>query len=195
MRTLFPTTFETLRKDRKYKASVYERLSLIMQNLASEFEKTVSGKLFHCAFKFQEEDSATTSHYILHLTKHEKGYELVKQVYYNYDNIGATLDRDGNYTFDAKRMGESSDSLLNFGDENVRVLSQLLLAKYKGRTITARQLFEQHHPTTKFCGSHYAKTLRDMVAKGTIRSSFNDDSSHKVSVLLNDNCKLEFPHG
>lgn len=193
MKALFPTKIETIKKDRKYNAvSVYERLNLIMTNLASEFEATVSGELFHCAFKFQEEDSDATSHFILHLTKHSKGYELVKQVYYNYDNIGAILERDGSYTFDAKKMGQSSDAVLNFGDQNVSVLSGLLLRKYKGRTITAQELFNEHQPTNKYCGSHYAKTLRDMVEKGLIKSTFTDNSQHKVSVLLTNSCKLEF---
>jgi hypothetical protein len=193
MKALFPTTIEKIRKDRRYSAvSVYERLNLIMANLASEFEKSVSGKLFHCAFKFQEEDSDATSHFILHLTKHSKGYELVKQIYYNYDNIGAVLERDGSYTFDAKKMGESSDAMLNFGDQNVKALSEILQKKYRGKTMTAQKLFNEHQPSGKYCGSHYAKTLRDMVEKGLVKATFTDNSQHKVSVLLTNNCKLEF---
>jgi three-Cys-motif partner protein len=191
MVSLFPTTIDELRKNRRYKASVYERLNLIMDNLANEFKKAVKGNLYHCAFKFQEEDSHATSHFIIHFTKHIKGFELVKQVFYDFDNIGASLDKDGNYTFDSKKMGKSN-CMLNFGDENIELLCEKLLEKYKGRSLTAKTLFEEHHPSTKFCGSHYAKTLRWMVENGKIKASFNDSLSHKVTVLLNDNCLLEF---
>jgi len=191
MLSLFPTTIDLIRRDRKYKASVPERLTLIMDNLANEFKKAVKGELYHCAFKFQEEDSQTTSHFIIHFSKHPKGYELIKQVYYNFDNIGASLDKDGNYTFDVKKMGPK-DCSLNFGDDNIAALSNLLWKKYKGRTLTAKKIFDEHNPTTKYCGSHYAKTLRWMVDQGMIKSIFEDDSSHKVSVLLNDKCKIEF---
>jgi three-Cys-motif partner protein len=191
MLSLFPTTINELRKNRKYKATVYERLNLIMDNLANEFKKAVKGNLYHCAFKFQEEDSHATSHFIIHFTKHIKGFELVKQVFYDFDNIGASLDKDGNYTFDSKKMGKSN-CILNFGDENIELLSSKLLDKYKGQSLTAKTLFEEHHPSTKFCGSHYAKTLRWMVENRKIKASFNDSLSHKVSVLLTDNCKLEF---
>ncbi|MBC6400890.1 MAG: three-Cys-motif partner protein TcmP [Ekhidna sp.] len=191
MRSLFPTTFRELQKNRRYKATVYERLSLIMDNLADEFEKAVKSPLYHSAFKFQEEDSHTTSHFIIHFTKHTKGYELVKQVFYHFDNIGASLDKDGNYTFDAKVMGNSNE-ILNFGDQNIEALSQALMEKYKGQKITAKTLFDDHHPTTKFCGSHYVKTLRHMVDNGKIKSEFKDDCSHKVSVLLIDTCILQF---
>jgi hypothetical protein len=39
MQSLFPTTFKELQNNRRYKATVHERLSLIMDNLAGEFEK------------------------------------------------------------------------------------------------------------------------------------------------------------
>lgn len=191
MKSLFPTSFEELQKQRRYKATVHERLSLIMDNLAKEFEKAVKGKLYHSAFKFQEEDSQTTSHFIIHFTKHIKGYELVKQTYYDFDNIGATLDKDGNYTFDAKAMGDAN-SMFDFGDPNIEILSDLIKEKYGGKTITAQKLFTEHHPTNKYSGSHYVQSLRSMVEKGLVTSHFTDNSNHKVSVLLTEHCKLNF---
>lgn len=193
MKTLFPTSFESLQKSRKYKANVHERLKLIMDNLAEEFIESIGKeKLYHSAFKFQEEDSHATSHFIIHFTKHQKGYELVKQVFYDFDNIGASLDKYGNYTFDAKIMGNQHEVSLDFGDENISLLSDEIYKKFKGKTISARKLFEMHHPTSKFCGSHYAKTLRAMVEEGKIEPEFTDNRNHKVSVLLTDNCQLHF---
>ena len=190
MLSLFPTTIDKLRHDRKYTANVHERLTLIMENLADEFKTAVGGQLYHCAFKFQEEDSKATSHFIIHFTKHPKGFELVKQIYYDFDNIGAALEKDGVYTFDAKKMDSSTG--FDFGDSNVELLSQQLENKYQGKTIVARKLFDEHHPTTKYCGSHYAKTLRYMVGIGKINATFTDEKSHKVSVLLNEHCILKF---
>jgi three-Cys-motif partner protein len=192
MESLFPTTINELRLNKKYKAKVHERLSLIMDNLAKEFEKTVTGKLYNCSFKFQEEDSVATSHFIIHFTKHPKGYELVKQVYYEYDNIGATLERDGTYTFDAKKMTGASNATIDFGDQNINSLSKILLERYKGQTITAKDLFDEHHPSTKWSGRHYSQTLRYMVDNDYIKATFTDGGEHKVSVLLTGNCKLEF---
>lgn len=192
MISLFPTSIDKLRKDRKYKARVHERLSLIMENLANEFSLASKNRLYNCAFKFQEEDSIATSHFIIHFTKHPKGYELVKQVYYDFDNIGATLDKDGNYTFDSKKMDANQQDSLSFTDQNIEYLSRLIEKDFKGKTLTARALFDQHHTETKLCGSHYANTLRHMVENGKIIPSFNDNIKHKVSVLINDNCILKF---
>lgn len=192
MLSLFPTKFQELQKNRRYTATVPERLSLIMDNIANEFKIAIKGKLYHTAFKFQEEDIRTTSHFIIHFTKHPKGYELVKQVYYDFDNIGASLDKDGNYSFDAKKMGNPGSLTLDFGDQNIAALSDNIETKYKGQTITARALFEGHHPITKYCGTHYAKTLRHMVERGVVKSEFKDGRSHTVSVLLTETCILKF---
>lgn len=192
MRSLFPTTFDEVKEERRYKSSVHDRLNLIMEKIGNEFKKHVGGTLYDCAFKFQEEDSKATSHYIVHFTKHRKGFELVKQIYYDFDNIGATLDDDGNYTFDAKIMGNSSTGLFQFGDENINSLQEKIETTFKGRTITAKKLFELHHVKTQFCGSHYVQTLRKMVNEGKVKAIYTDNIDHKVSVLLIDHCKLIF---
>lgn len=192
MNGLFPTTVEALRKDRKYLSNVHERLNLIVDNLHAEFQKVTTDTLWHTRFRFKEEDSIGTSHYIIHFTKHSRGFDLIKQIYYEFDNIGASLEADGNYTFDAKKLGLPVDSMLDFGDENVRALGSLLEVKYKGRKINARDLFEEHHPTTQWGVPHYLKTLRQMVDDGKIKSTFTDDHQHKVSVLLTNHCHLEF---
>jgi hypothetical protein len=192
MISLFPSTVDYLRKDRKYKASVSERLTLIVDNLFSEFEKETTGKLFHCRFKFKEEDSIGTSHYIIHFTKHARGYDLIKQVYHEFDNIGASLDKDGNYTFDAKKMDIPQNSTFDFGDENVEALSKKLIEKYAGKSLSAKTLFEEHQVKTQFAGPHYLKTLRKMFDEGKIEVHYTDDKQHRASVLLIDNCHLKF---
>jgi three-Cys-motif partner protein len=194
MLSLFPTTIATIRKDRKYKATVQERVKLIVDNLEAEFRKAINGPLYYTAFKFLEEDSNATSHFIVHLTKHSKGYELVKQVYHDYDNIGATLEKDNVYTFDAKKMNLPYGSTLNFGDPNITTLAIQLHEEYKGKKLSARALFDEHQVKTKYSHTHYARALRQLVNKGALRASFSskDNVSHKVSVLINDYCNLEF---
>jgi three-Cys-motif partner protein len=190
MNELFPTTINKIRNDRKYMGHVSERLTLIIENLANEF-KNIVPNLYHCAFKFQEEDSNTTSHYIIHFTKHNRGYDLVKQIYNDFDNIGATLGDNGDYTFDAKKL-DTSVGLFDFGDQNIEILSQELLNIFKGRKLTAAKLFEEHHTSNKFCRKHYSDALRNLVSKEKIKSTFTDGKDHSVSVLINDFCVLEF---
>ncbi len=194
MLSLFPTSIDELRKDRKYTANVQERLSLIMDNLANEFRKALKvNPFYYCSFRFIEEDSSATSHYIIHFTKHSKGYELVKQVYHDFDNIGATLDKNGTYTFDAKIMDTDKGGLLDFGDQNVITLSKLIEEEFKGKKLTSRMLFDLHHIKVKgdFSGRHYVNALRYLVELGKINSIYTDGKTHRKSVIISDFCLLE----
>jgi three-Cys-motif partner protein len=192
MQDLFPTSIDNLRVQRQYSASsVQERLKLIMANLSDEFVKALSpSKLYHCSFRFQEEDSVATSHYIIHFTKNERGYELVKNVYHSFDNIGATLENDGNYTFDAKKS--NVNNAFDFGNPNVKALSLLIAQKYSGQQWTAKALYEEHQKNTNFSWSHYRDTLRYMVENGLVTSRYSDNVNHKVSVLISETCILNF---
>lgn len=190
MQSLFPTSIARLRKESAYSATSSERLALIVDNLADEFRQTIKGDFYHCAFKFREEDSSGVSHFIIHFTKHPKGFELVKQIYHEFDNIGATLEKDGNYAFDAKKM--DAGGMLEFGDQNVQVLSARLQKEFKGQTISAFKLFNDHHPNTLWSGQHYLKALRSMAECGVLESKFTDGIQHRKSVMLIPTCILKF---
>ena len=191
MMELFPNNFERLKKNRKYTLNTNERLKLIIDNIKDEFNQIIEGKIFMSSFRFMEEDNSATSHYVLHLTKHSKGYELVKQVFHEYDNIGAPLDSDGTYAFDSKRM-ELDEMQFSFTDENIEVLASDLFTNYQGKSINARKLFSEHQENTKYCGRHYALALRKLENNGKLISTFTDNKTHRVTVLLIEECILKF---
>lgn len=192
MKEFFPTKLEEIKKDRRYKTSVLERLNLIIHNLGKEYESVLGEKLFYSAFKFQEEDSEGTSHFIIHFTKHARGYDLVKQIYSDFDNIGATLDQFGTYTFDAKKLESNTTGLFESIDTNTDLLSCDLKLQYKGKTITALGLYDEHQTNNKFSRRHYANALRKLVSDGVIESSYIDEINHQKSVLIIKECILKF---
>ena len=194
MQRMFPSQFDNLQKEKVKYPHPYQRTSIIIKTLIAEFKCALGDSLYASAFKFMEEDSSGASHFILHFTKHSRGYELVKQIFYDYDNIGSTLDDDGTYTFDAKAMyrNETASQLFGTHDLNITTLSNDLLAKYKGKTVTARNLFDSHQITNKYCASQYKDALRKLVDEGKITATFTDNSNHVVSVLITDKCTIKF---
>ena len=193
LRNLLPTTFDQVKADIRTKRTLGERLQVIINGIGEEFKRKL-GHVFYTAFKFQEEDINTTSHFILHITKGPKGYELIKQIYNDFDNVGAAFDAESNtYTFDAK-MDNRPPSMF---EEELRqapidTLAEQLWKKYANKTISAQKLFDDEQKKTKFCRMHYAMALRSLYSKGALQSRFTDDKKHVVSVLINDNCILTF---
>lgn len=190
MKNLFPCNYATIRKDKRYTRNVNERLGLIRSYIQNEFQQIIKGQVFMSSFRFMEEDNIATSHFVLHITKHHKGYELAKQVFHEYDNIGAPLDKYGTYTFDSKR--QSMQMGFDLGDPNVLQLSKMLKEEFKSKEISAEKLFKNHQKNNPFSAKHYVLALRELKENGDLTSYYTDNKSHKVSVLLIKECILKF---
>jgi three-Cys-motif partner protein len=192
MQDLFPTTLETVRKDRRYKLTTSQRINLIIQSLGMEYEKILGGKVYYTAFKFMEEDNEATSHYILHLTKHPRGFDLVKQIYNDFANVGTVFDGVNTYTFDAKKLVNETIELFDTSSINVDKLKDAILSKYSGAETNALKLFDEFQKENLYSRRHYADALRRLVNEQKLNAHFTDDKKHEVSVLISKDCILKF---
>ncbi len=192
MRDLFPTTYTKLKNDRKEMHSVSEKLNLIIDNLGKEYETILGGRVYYTAFKFQEEDINTTSHYILHLTKGSRGFDLIKTIYNDFANVGTVFDGINTYTFDVKKITNPIQELFDIKSENVDKLKDEIFTKYKGRTISANELFEEDHVNKLYSRNHYTDALRRLVSENKCQSQYTDNKHHIVSVLISNYCILKF---
>lgn len=192
LRELFPSSYDETKKSLRQRRSVSERLQFIIDSLGREYQKLLSNNgrstVYYTAFKFQEEDSVTTSHYILHITKSRRGFDLIKQIYTDFANVGTIFDGVNTYTFDPKLTNNSALDLFDTKSENIDQLKEQLYNAFKGRTMTALAMFESHQIKTLYSRSHYTEALRRLVAEHRANAHFTDNRNHKVSVLLNDNC-------
>ncbi|MCQ2306391.1 MAG: three-Cys-motif partner protein TcmP [Bacteroidales bacterium] len=192
MRALFPLSYDNAKIEIRGKRTVRERLQYIIDNLRNEYQKQLGGKIYYTAFKFQEEDIDTTSHFILHLTKNQRGFDLIKQIYNDFANVGTIFDGVNTYTFDVKKITNPVNELFDTNDANIDQLKDNLLIKYKGRKISAYNLFEEHQQQCLYSRAHYTKALRQLVGEEKINSEFTDNKNHNVSVLLIKECILNF---
>lgn len=192
MKDLFPTTLQKIKQDRRYKSTVSARLSLIVDSLGAEYKAILGGELFYTAFKFQEEDSDATSHYILHLTKGSRGYDLIKTTYNDFANVGTVFDGVNTYTFDAKTFGKEVNELFDLKSINIDKLKNELQTKYAGKTLSALDLFEEHHPISLYSRHHYTEALRRLVDENKLLATYSDNKKHIKSVLLINECKISF---
>lgn len=192
MLDLFPTTFHKLKRDRRYQSTVSQRLNLIIDSLGEEYKTLLGGSVFYTAFKFQEEDSDGTSHYILHLTKGSRGYDLIKTTYNDFANVGTVFDGVNTYTFDAKKYGKEINELFDLRNINIEKLAEELVKKYKGKKITTNQLFEEHHTSGLYSRRHYTQALRKLFDDGKLEPQYTDGRNHKMPVLISKDCNVNF---
>lgn len=191
MQRLFPTTHQQLISDRQFQISPNDRIKLIVDGLIKEFEKAVKFKIYNTAFKFIEEDSIAVSHYILHLTKSDRGYAVIKTVYNSFDNIGAVADGYDTYMFDAKKS--KTDVPFDFEKRYLTFLSNLILTRFKGLQRTTQSIYDELQKENHYTYSHYTDTFLYIVNElKSAKASFTDGLKHRQSVVISDTCILNF---
>ena len=192
MNDLFPTTYQKIRQDRRFKATVSERLNLIIDSLGQEYQNQLNGEVYYTAFKFQEEDIETTSHYILHITKGARGYDLIKTIYNDFANVGTMFDGVNTYTFDAKKLDDVTNELFDIGSLNIDQLKENLYKEFRGKEMLSIELFDQHQIKGLYSRKHYTIALRRLVKEGKLDVKFIDGKKHRMSVLISKYCILNF---
>lgn len=192
MRCLFPLNFDILKNTIRNIRTVQERLNFIINKIGLEFNQLINTKVKYTAFKFQEEDIETTSHYILHLTKSARGFDLIKQIYTDFANVGTIFDGINTYTFDPKKYNNTVCDLFDTSSDNIDILKEKIYSEFQGETINALDLFDKHQINELYSRSHYVAALRRLVTEGKIDSDFIDNKDHDVKVLLIKECILKF---
>lgn len=192
IKDMFPISYNEVKIGKEGQQNVISRLAYIVDMLGREFSLILNKKVYYTAFQFQEEDIQTTSHFILHLTKGAKGYELVKTIYNDFANVGTIFDGMHTYTFDPKALKVTNATLFDDSAANIDRLSEELYNKYKGKHIDALSLFKRDQVNTKYCLSHYTKALRKLVLDGKLHAVFTDNKKHGVTVLISKDCILDF---
>jgi len=129
------------------------------------------------------------------LTKGSRGYDLIKTIYNDFANVGTVFDGVNTYTFDAKKYGREIIELFDLNSINIDKLKDELHLTYKGKTLTAFDLFEKHHvknTSTPYSRRHYTDALRKLELENKLSVEFTDGRQHKVTVLISKDCKLNF---
>jgi len=195
LKGVFPLTYNEVRENKKLLGSVEERHKYIINQLASEFSRILGGMVYYTAFQFREEDQATPSHYLLHITKGAKGFELVKQVYSKYANVERNLDGMDSvetYTFDPRSIQGTSWLDEEFKQQNIQKLKNELQKKYTSQMLQTEQLFNDDQRTRMLSRSYYLLALRQLADEGKIEVQYTDGKNHKASVLISPSCYIKF---
>lgn len=195
LKLVFPLTYSEVKEHKRELGSVEERHKYIINQLANEFRKILGGTVYYTSFQFREENQETPSHYLLHITKGAKGFDLVKRVYSRYSNVDTVLgEMEGinTYRFDPKTVESVTMFEDDFKQENIDKLKSELLHAYKGWTYVTETLFNESQKTGLHSYTHYLVALRQLYDEGKIDVQYTDGKNHRASVLISPSCTITF---
>jgi three-Cys-motif partner protein len=165
-----------------------ERELTIVNELAQALKK-MGGK-FVLPFRFRNEAGSRTSHHLIFVSKHFKGYEVMKDV---MARESSTIEQ-GVASFEYSPASERQPLLFAFRPRPIDELKGALLKDFAGRTLTMENTYEIHSIDTPYTRANYKEALKQLEAEGKIIADPPADKRRKIKgeISFGDAVKVTF---
>jgi three-Cys-motif partner protein len=141
-----------------------EREQHILEELAQAL-KQMGGK-FVLPFRFKNAKGTRTSHSLIFVSKHFKGYEIMKDIMAKESSV---LDQGvPSFTYSP---ADASTPLLFSLARPFDGLKDELVKVFAGKTLTMREIYEQHSVDTPFIKKNYKDALLILETEGKIQAT------------------------
>lgn len=141
-----------------------EREALIIEKLAEALK--AHGHRFVLPFCFKNSTGKRTTHHLIFVTKHFKGYEVMKDIMAK----ASSFEEEGVASFQYMPAAAMSQGLLFSLNQPISSLKGLLAQDFSGKTVTMREIYEQHSVDRPFTSKNYKEALKEMEDEGVIKT-------------------------
>ncbi|MEA5579839.1 three-Cys-motif partner protein TcmP [Nodularia harveyana UHCC-0300] len=141
-------------------------------------------------FRFKHENGNRTSHHLIFVSKHFKGYEIMKEIMAKE----SSEQNQGVPSFEYN-PATSMQPLLFELYRPLDELEQMLLEEFVGRTITMKEIYLQHNVGKRYISKNYKTALNNLENQGKITAepSANKRRKSKGEITFADSVKVTFP--
>jgi three-Cys-motif partner protein len=166
-----------------------EERELVIVEAISQSLKERGGK-YVLPFCFRRANGERTSHHLIFVTKHVRGYEIMKEIMAKQSSSST----QGVPSFQYNPASEKQPLLFEL-TRPLDDLAELLLEEFAGKTLQMRQIYEQHHVETPYIKSNYKQVLINLEEQGKIITDPPADQrpKRKGEVTFADGVKVTFP--
>ena len=148
--------------------------------------KEMGGK-YVLPFRFRHEMGNRTSHHLIFVSKHPKGYEIMKEIMAKE----SSEQTQGVPSFEYNPATLQQPLLF----ELTRPLDQLesmLLDNFSGKTMTMAEIYDQHHVGKPYIKKNYKDALRNLESQGKITVHPPAGKKRRKGTFADD-LKVTFP--
>lgn len=146
------------------------------------------GGTYMLPFRFRTEKGSRTSHHLIFVSKHFRGYEIMKDVMAKL----SSENNEGVSTFEYNPASIRQPLLYLFRPQPLSELRQALLKSFAGQTLTTLEIYEQHSVDTPFLKKNYKQVLQELEAEGLITVTTRPDKKRKKGSFA-DHLIVAFP--
>ncbi len=138
------------------------------------------GRRFVLPFRFRK-ISGRTSHHLIHVTKHFRGYDIMKDVMAKE----CSVTEQGVPSFEYSPADERFPTLFEL-NRPLDDLEGMLKAEFMGRTIPFSQLYEEHSVGRRYVRRNYKDALLKLESAGAIRAVKPGAGSRRAGTFADD---------
>ena len=142
-----------------------------------------SGPKYVLPFRFKSERGKRTTHHLIFVSKHHKGYEKMKDIMAKESSDAP----QGVATFEYNPASVRQPFLFEYS-RPLDDLGDMLLDEYAGQTIKMSSIYEQHNVNRPFTKSNYKQALIRLEDQGKIIAT-----AHKTNTFA-DRVLVTFPN-
>jgi hypothetical protein len=146
------------------KLSPEQRESLILEELAQAIKQM--GGAYVLPFRFKNSNGNRTSHSLVFVSKHFKGYEIMKEIMAKESSVVDQGVPSLTYS-----PAEASMPLLFSLARPFDSLKEDLLKTFAGKALTMKEIYERHNDDTPFIKKNYKDALLALEQDGKIVST------------------------
>lgn len=144
-----------------------QREATIVEELANALKEHGGGRpRYVLPFCFKKASGKRTSHHLILVTKHFKGYEVMKEIMAK----ASSSQEDGVPSFTFCPATGPEQPLLFKLNQPLKDLRRSLLAEFAGQTISMRKLYEKHSVGRPYISKNYKEVLVEMEKEGAIKT-------------------------
>jgi hypothetical protein len=123
------------------------------------------GKRYVLPFCFKNSSGKRTTHHLILVTKHFKGYEVMKEIMAK----SSSEENQGVPSFTYSPASGQEQQLLFNLNRPLDDLQDMLLDSFAGRKLSMRQIYEAHSVDTPYLARNYKTVLRQLEEEGRIK--------------------------
>ncbi len=150
--------------------------------------KEMGGK-YVLPFRFKHENGNRTSHHLIFVTKHIKGYEIMKDI------MAKESDQSQGVPSFEYNPATTAQPLLFSLNSPLDALGAMLLDKFAGQTITMKEIYDQHHVDKPYIEKNYKAVLNNLESQSKIQAEppASKRPKRKGETTFADTIKVIFP--
>ena len=188
MNALFGQSRADIVREKLQPLSPQERELTVVEAIC-EALKEMGGE-YVLPFRFKHEIGHRTSHHLIFVSKHVKGYETMKEIM-----AKESTDQDQGVASFEYNPATTQQPLLFELTRPLDELEFMLLGKFSKRTLTMKEIYDQHHVGTPYISKNYKAVLNKLEAKGKILAEppANERQKRKGEITFADSVKVTFP--